>query len=123
MQSNRKCTHYLTKYFKPEIWESALRSRNEYSKFWTLLYYNLKISNTSSIFIFLGDSSLWGEDVLFTAVTGLGVFVARFPEVLGDGFIECAEETTLEMVGFGGGEMAGCVAVWGMLSLEVPMGK
>lgn len=70
-----------------------------------------KISNTSSIFIFLGDSSLWGDDVLFTAVTGLGIFVATFPEVLGDGFNRHAEETILEMVGFGGGEMAGCVAV------------
>lgn len=73
--------------------------------------YNLKIPNTSSIFIFLGESSLWGEDVLFTAVTGLGVFVATFPEILGDGFNRCVEEAILEMVGFGGGEMAGCVAV------------
>jgi len=70
-----------------------------------------KISNTSSIFIFLGDSSLWGDDVLFNAVTGLGIFVATFPEVLGDGFNRYAEETILEMAGFGGGEMAGCVAV------------
>lgn len=108
---------------KPGIWESALCSWNEYSKFWTLLQYDLEISNTSSIFIFLGDSSLWGEDVLFTAVTGLGIFVATFPEVLGDGFNRYAEETILEMVGFGGGEMAGCVAVWGMLSFEVPMDK
>lgn len=96
---------------------------NEYSKFWTLLWYDLKISNTSSILIFLGDSSLWGEDVLFTAATGLGIFVATFPELLGDGFNRYAEGTILEMVGFGGGEMAGCVAVWGMLSFEVPMDK
>lgn len=44
-------------------------------------------------------------------MTGLGIFVATFPEVLGDGFNRYAEEAILEMVGFGGGEMAGCVAV------------
>lgn len=44
-------------------------------------------------------------------MTGLGVFVATFPEILGDGFNRCVEEAILEMVGFGGGEMAGCVAV------------
>jgi len=46
-----------------------------------------------------------------------------FPEGLGDGFTSRVEETTLETVGFGGGEMAGCVAVWGMLSLDGPKQK
>lgn len=81
--------------------------------------YDLKNKNTSSVFSFLGDS-LWGEDVLFTPTTGLGIFVAVFPAVLGVWFTRRVEERTLEMGGFGGGEMAGCVAVWGMLSPEVP---
>lgn len=52
-----------------------------------------------------------GEDVLLTPTIGLGTFVAVFPEGLGDGFTSRVEETTLETVGFGGGEMAGCVSV------------
>lgn len=67
--------------------------------------------NTSSVFIFLGDSSLWGDDVLFTPATGLVTLVAGFPEGLCGWLTTRVEETTLEMVGFGGGEMAGCVAV------------
>lgn len=67
--------------------------------------------NTSSVFIFLGDSSLWGDDVLFTPATGLVTLVAVFPEGLCGWLTRRVEETTLEMVGFGGGEMAGCVAV------------
>lgn len=70
--------------------------------------------------VFLGLSSLWGEDVLLTPTIGLGIFAAAFPEGLGGGFTKRVEETTLETVGFGGDEMAGCVAVWGMLSLDVP---
>lgn len=68
-------------------------------------------THTSSVLVFLGLSSLWGEDVLLTPTIGLGTFVAAFPEGLGDGFTRRVEETTLETVGFGGGEMAGCVAV------------
>lgn len=67
--------------------------------------------NTSSVFIFLGDSSLGGDDVLFTPATGLVIFAALFPEGLCGWFTRRLDETTLEMVGFGGGEMAGCVAV------------
>lgn len=46
-----------------------------------------------------------------TFTTGLGTFIVAFPEGLGGGITRCVEETTLETVGFGGGEMAGCVAV------------
>lgn len=46
-----------------------------------------------------------------TPATGLGIFVVVFPEGLGGGFTRRVEETTLETVGFGGDEMAGCVAV------------
>lgn len=46
-----------------------------------------------------------------TPAIGLGTFVGALPECLGGGFTRRVEETTLETVGFGGGEMAGCVAV------------
>lgn len=47
-----------------------------------------------------------------TPAMGLGPFaVVAVPECLGGGFTRRVEETTLERVGFGGGEMAGCVAV------------
>ena len=46
-----------------------------------------------------------------TPTIGLDIFAAAFPEGLGGGFTRRVEETTLETVGFGGDEMAGCVAV------------
>lgn len=46
-----------------------------------------------------------------TPTIGLGIFAVAFPEGLGGGFTKRVEETTLETVGFGGDEMAGCVAV------------
>ena len=46
-----------------------------------------------------------------TPTTGVGIFVAAFPEGRGDGFTRRVEETTLDTAGFGGDETAGWVAV------------
>lgn len=46
-----------------------------------------------------------------TPPVGLGIFVAAFPEGRGGGLTRRVAETTLETAGFGGDEMAGCVAV------------
>lgn len=51
---------------------------------------------------------------------GLAMFVAAAPEGLGGWFTRSVEETSLVIVGFGGGEMATCGAVGGMLPLTPP---
>lgn len=44
------------------------------------------------------------------------MFVAVFPEGLDGWFTRCVEETTLVIVGLGGGEMVGGEGIGGMLS-------
>ena len=39
------------------------------------------------------------------------MFVAVFPEGLDGWFTRCVEETTLVIVGLGGGEMVGCEGI------------